>query len=71
MYWQEARHPRAGLAIGTAILVAWIAAVAIALATGDSGDGDRGGPPATRSGEVPNARPGLVSSGYFRALPEW
>jgi hypothetical protein len=66
MHWQEARHPRAGLAIGTAILVAWIAAVAIAFATDDSDDGDRSAP---RSGEVTNERQGLVGSGYFRTLP--
>jgi hypothetical protein len=42
MYWQPARHPRAGIAIAAAIFVAWLGAVGIAFATDDSADGTRG-----------------------------
>ena len=35
---QEARHPRAGIAVGAAILAMWAGAVAIELAAGDPAD---------------------------------
>jgi hypothetical protein len=41
MYWQRARHPRAGVAIGLAILAFWVGALGLALATGDPVDGQR------------------------------
>ena len=41
MYWQRARHPRAGVAIGLAILASWVGALGLALATGGPVDGRR------------------------------
>ena len=52
MYWQRPRHPRAGIAIGSAILVAWLGAIGVSFATDGSSDGNA----------VP-AKPGAVRSG--------
>lgn len=41
MYWQRARHPRAGIAIGAVILGAWAGAVGLAFAGDGSADADR------------------------------
>jgi hypothetical protein len=41
-YWQPARHARAGAAVGAVVAVAWLGALGVALAGGDSGgSGDR------------------------------
>lgn len=56
-YWQPARRPRAGVAIGAAILAAWVGAVGVSFATDDSSDSDRGAAQGTR--------PELVWPGYF------
>jgi hypothetical protein len=45
MYFEPPRHPRAGVALGLAILAAWLAALGVALLTGDPAD-ERRGPPA-------------------------
>ncbi len=41
MYWQRARHPRAGAAIGAVILASWLALIGIDLASGSSPDPGR------------------------------
>jgi hypothetical protein len=41
VYWQRARHPRAGVAIGLAILASWLGAFGLALATSEPVDGQR------------------------------
>lgn len=41
MYWQRARHPRVGVAIGLAILGTWLGALGLALATSAPVDGQR------------------------------
>lgn len=41
MYWQRARHPRAGVAIGLAILASWLGALGLALANSEPVDGQR------------------------------
>ena len=41
MYWQRARHPRAGVAIGLAILAFWLGALGLALANSEPVDGQR------------------------------
>jgi hypothetical protein len=38
MYDQTSRHPRAGAAVGLAILVAWLGALGVAFATGDAAE---------------------------------
>jgi hypothetical protein len=35
-YWRPARNPRAGVAIGAAILVAWLGALGVAIASDES-----------------------------------
>jgi hypothetical protein len=41
MYWQRPRHPRAGVAIGLAILASWLGTLGLALASSDPVDGQR------------------------------
>jgi hypothetical protein len=41
MYWQRPRHPRAGVALGAAILAAWAGVIALDLARNDSTADDR------------------------------
>lgn len=41
MYWQRARHPRAGVVIGLAILASWLGALGLALANSEPVDGQR------------------------------
>jgi hypothetical protein len=47
MYMQPARHPRAGIAIGIAILVLWMSAMTLAFATGEPTAGTRSQPSPT------------------------
>lgn len=49
MYMEPPRHPRAGVAVGLAILAAWCGAFGVALLTGDSADERRSPPVETRS----------------------
>jgi hypothetical protein len=64
MYWQRARHPRAGVAVGLAILAFWIGALGLALATGNPVEGQRtavGGTDAVEtahSGALTSTQPG-------------
>jgi hypothetical protein len=57
MYVQTPRHPRAGVAVGLAVLAVWLAAFAIALATDDPPDRGPGVAPATAAHEAPSAEP--------------
>ena len=43
---QPPRHPRAGVAVGLAILAVWLGAFSVALLTGDPSDERRGAPAA-------------------------
>jgi hypothetical protein len=59
MYWEKARHPRAGIAIGASVLGLWVGAVGVGFATDNSGDGDRSAAAAGDSEQTPSARPGV------------
>jgi hypothetical protein len=68
VYWQPARHPRAGIAIGLAILASWVGAVGLALAGGDSVDGHRAAVAGADAVETAQAspRPGRAGPGYLQ-----
>jgi len=53
MYWQKPRHPRAGMAVGAAILVAWLGALVAAFASDDAPDRHRGAAPVIRTVHQP------------------
>jgi hypothetical protein len=65
-YTQTARHPRAGIAAGLAILVAWVGLIGVAAATDDSPDGGHSAAPAGRTVDAPDARPGRAGPGYVQ-----
>jgi hypothetical protein len=48
MYSQPARHPRAGIAVGLAILATWLGAFGFAAATAEPGDSARPAPTTQR-----------------------
>jgi hypothetical protein len=73
MYWQRPRHPRAGLAVGAAILAAWAGVVALDLATSDSTADDRG---SAASGAVATPplvapAPGAAAADLQEAVESW
>jgi hypothetical protein len=70
MYAQSARHPRAGAALGAAILAAWVGALGVAMAADGSKDGSRRAAPAAKAVETPSARPGRAGPGYVRVAWE-
>jgi hypothetical protein len=43
MYTQNARHPRAGVAVGLSILAAWLGALGLSALADDSGGVSHGG----------------------------
>jgi uncharacterized membrane protein (DUF441 family) len=64
MYWQRARHPRAGVAIGLAVLVSWLGALGLALATSEPVDGQRAA--VTGADAVETAQTGPTTPTEFR-----
>jgi hypothetical protein len=58
MYWDKARHPRAGIAIGASVLGLWLGAVGIGFATDNSGDRNRSAASDDQA-EKSTARPGV------------
>jgi hypothetical protein len=55
MYWQPAPHPRAGVAIGAAILAAWLGALGVAFASSDPAEPQRVAVPAAEQTSPPQA----------------
>jgi hypothetical protein len=67
---QTRRHPRAGIAIGAVVLVAWLAAIALAATSdGSTGSGDSA-TPGSSAVQAPPARTGRAAPGYFQAGSE-
>jgi hypothetical protein len=65
MYMHPARHPRAGMAIGLAILAAWLGAIGVAAATGDSPTGVQSAAPASGAVDAASVRPAHAGPGYI------
>jgi hypothetical protein len=61
MYWETPRHPRAGVAIGVALLAAWVGALGVAFATDDSAPQDRRLDTPVRSADAPSGVAGRAS----------
>jgi hypothetical protein len=64
-YGTEARpHPRAGMAIGAAVVVGWVGVIGVAIAGDDSPSAETRATPYSVGAESPTARPGRVGPGY-------
>jgi hypothetical protein len=61
---RRATHPRAGLAIGAAVLAGWLGAIGAAVATDGSTDAESRAAPKSAAAEGPVARPGRAGPGY-------
>jgi hypothetical protein len=57
-------HPRAGLAVGAALLAGWLGAMGAAMASDASTDAEGHAEPKSAVAETPPARPGRAGPGY-------
>lgn len=66
MYYTHSRprHPRAGAAIGAAIVAAWLGAIGLAVASDSSAGTTASAAPGADVTENPAARPGRAGPGY-------
>jgi hypothetical protein len=62
---QRPQRPRAGLAIGAAVLLGWLGMIGVAIATDGSGDTDSRAAPKAGAADGPVARPGRAGPGYL------
>jgi hypothetical protein len=64
----EARpHPRAGMVIGADVIVGWLGAIGVAIASDNSSDGESRAAPYSAARETPTARAGRAWPGYHEA----